>query len=91
MKTGFGVAVQSLVPIEIQVQGILNTNGTIPTIQYPFYLNFARQIWSKQFAGIEGVSLTFQAQALKDFYVVKGLTSSVLIAIAMSCFTVVVT
>jgi hypothetical protein len=92
MKTGFATAVQSLAPIEIQIQGILNaTTPAVPTIQYPFYLNFGRQLWALRYKGITGLALTAQAQALTDFYSLKGLTDAPLIAIAINCFNVVVT
>jgi len=92
MKTGFATAVQSLVPIEITTQGILNsTTPGVAVIQYPFYLNFGRELWGMRFRGIAGLALTAQAQALSTFYTAKGLTANTLIAIAMTCFNLVVT
>jgi len=92
MKTGFGTAVQSLVPIEIQIQGILNaTTPAVPTIQYPFYLNFGREIWGAKNAGIAGPALTLRAQGLSTFYQAKGYSGAVLIAIALTCFSLTVT
>jgi hypothetical protein len=92
MKTGFATAVQSLAPIEIQIQGILNaTTPAVPTIQYPFYLNFGRELWALRFKGITGLAATAQAQALSTFYTSKGLTAASLIAIAITCFNIVVT
>jgi hypothetical protein len=91
MKSGFASAAQSLAPIEIQVQGILNAVGTIPTVFYPYYLNFARQIWAKHYSGIQGAALTVQAQALSTFYQAKGLLAPPLISIASDCFGLTVT
>ena len=90
MKTGFGTAVNSLVPIEIQMQGILNVIGTLPTLLYPFYYNFGRQIWAKKTRGIVGTALTLQAQALKTYYTSLGLSPVALIKIALDCFGLVV-
>jgi hypothetical protein len=91
MKTGFSTALNSLVPIEIQVQGILNVIGTIPTLDYPFYYNFARQIWSRKFKGIVGTALTLQAQALSSYYQDVGYAAAPLIKIALDCFGLTVT
>lgn len=93
MKTGFGVAVQSLVPIEIQIQGILNgwAASPVPTIQYPFYLNFGREIWGAKIKGIAGPALTLRAQGLSTFYQAKFYQGPVLIKIALDCFGLTVT
>lgn len=92
MKTGFSTAVQSLVPIEIQIQGILNgSTPAVPTIQYPFYLNFGREIWAARYKGIAGSALTLRAQGLSTFYQAKGYTAAVLIIIALDCFGLTVT
>jgi hypothetical protein len=86
MKTGFGAAVDSLVPKEQMIQGILNEE-TIPTIQYPFYLNFGREIWSRIFKGIAGDSLLQMAQACSETYTQKGLDNTVLLHIALDVFS----
>lgn len=91
MRTGFSAAMQSLVPIEIQMQGILNTIGTIPTLDYPFYYNFGRQVWSKKHQGISGAALTMQAQALSSYYQDVGYAAAPLIQIALDCFGLTVT
>lgn len=90
MKTGFSAAITDLVPIEMQVQGLLNSYD-VPTIQYPFYLNFAREIWAKRHAGIDGDSLIAVAQSLHDKYVLYGLTTAHLVDIAKVVFAITVT
>lgn len=90
MKTGFEAALNSLVPVEQQIQGILNSL-TVPTIQYPFYLNFGREIWALIHRGIDGDSLEAQAQMLHDKYVAYGLTTAHLVQIADTVFNITVT
>jgi hypothetical protein len=91
MKTGFAAAITSIVPIEQQVQGLLNGYGDVPTIQYPFYLNFAREIWGMRNRGIDGDSLEAMAQSLHDKYESYGLATLHLIDIADVVFNVTVT
>ena len=92
MRSRFGTAMQSLVPIEIKIQGILNgTTPAIPTIQYPFYLNFGRELWALQNKGLSGNALTLQAQTLSTYYQARHYTQAVLIQIALDCFGLVVT
>ena len=90
MKSGFATAINDLVPIEQQVQGLLNAAG-VPTIHYPFYLCFGREVWSLSNRGINGATLTLMAQASKDKWTTRGLTSARLIEIADTVFSVTVT
>lgn len=90
MQSGFASVMNDLVPIEIATQGVLN-DAAVPTIQYPFYLNFAREIWARQHAGIDGPGLIASAQSLHDKYVSYGLTTGVLVDIADQVFTITVT
>lgn len=90
MKTGFLGALQSLVPMETQVQALLN-DADIATIDYPFYYNFAREIWKRVRNGIDGPSLTSVAQSLHDKYVAYGLATATLVDIADAVFNLVVT
>jgi hypothetical protein len=90
MKSGFAGAMTSLVPMEIQIQGILNS-ANVPTIQYPFYLNFGREIWSKQREGIDGPTLAAVGQSLHDKYVAYGLKTATLTDIADQVFNITVT
>jgi len=90
MKTGFSAAITELVPIEQQIQGLLNA-GNVPTVYYPFYLNFGREMWALTSKGINGATLTSMAQALHDKYVSRGLATARLIEIADTVFAVTVT
>lgn len=89
MKTSFGTSITPLVLIEQQIQGICNAAG-LPTIQYPFYLNFGREIFSKLRAGIDGPSLADVAQSLHNKYESYGLASATLVDIADQVFTLTV-
>jgi hypothetical protein len=90
MKTGFVAAINLLVPKMQAIQGILNSL-TVPTIQYPFYLNFGREISRLIVRGIGGNSLEDQAQMLHDKYEAYGLLSVNLIQIADTVFNITVT
>lgn len=90
MKTGFNAAIDSLVPVEQLCQGVCNEEE-VPTIQYPFYLNFAREIWARIHKGIAGDSLHQQAQACLETYAQKGLDNDCLVHIALDCFTLTLT
>ena len=87
MKSGFASAINALVPIEVEIQTILN-GLTVPTIQYPFYLNFGREIWRLQKEGIGGGSLTDQGEVLSVKYQAQGLTKAHLNKIALDVFGV---
>jgi len=90
MKTGFMAAITLSVPKMQAIQGILNSL-TVPTIQYPFYLNFGREIWAMISRGVDGKSLEAQGQMLHDKYEAYGLTSANLIQIADTVFNITVT
>jgi hypothetical protein len=90
MKTGFTSAINALVPIEQAIQTLLNGNA-IPTIQYPYYLSFGREIWAMRNRGIDGSALEAMAQSLHDKYVLYGLATARLVEIADSVFNVTVT
>lgn len=89
MKTGFLASMNSLVPKEQQIQGLLNANA-VPTIQYPFYLNFGREIWYLDNRGIRGATLEAMAQSLHDKYVLYGLATARLVEIADTVFNITV-
>jgi hypothetical protein len=90
MKPAFSAAINELVPIEQQTQALLN-DSDVPTIQYPFYLNYSRELWKLKNQGIAGASLTSMAKALKHKYAVRGLDSDHLIEIADTIFNITVT
>ena len=90
MKTNFAAAITAMVPIMQQIQGILNA-AAIPTIRYPFYYAYAREMWALRNRGINGDTLTLMAQSLHDKWEANGLASATLVTIADSVFTITVT
>ena len=90
MKTGFEAAINQIVPIMQQVQGLLNA-ASIPTIRYPFYYAYAREIWHKENEGINGAALTVAVQSLHDKWEANGLATATLIEIADTVFSITVT
>jgi hypothetical protein len=90
MKTNFATAIDDLVPIEMSIQTVLN-GADVPTIQYPFYLCFGRQIWKRRYQGIDGDSLNSVAQSLHDKWEAAGLATAVLVEIADTVFGITVT
>jgi len=89
MKSGFAAAINSLVPIEEQIQALLNAHAT-PTLQYPYYLAFGRELWGLERAGISGAALDAAAQSFHDKWVSRGLATAYLVEIADSVFNVTV-
>ena len=90
MKSGFADMMDELVPIEQQIQGILNGTST-PTLHYPFYLSFGRELWKMEKNGIAGAAALARAQALTDKWEEFGCTAATLITIAADVFGHVVT
>lgn len=90
MKSGFAAAVTELVPIEQQIQGLLNA-AAVPTIQYPYYLAYGREIWGMRNRGIDGDALTAMTQSLHDKWEANGLATATLITIADTVFNITVT
>ena len=89
MKSSFGPKCISFVTKELLVQGNLIQTGT-PTIQYPFYLNFGREIWGLYTRGISGAALIAMATSLLAKYVAFGLDTGLLKLIADDCFSVTI-
>lgn len=91
MKTGFADQCASFVAKEIAIQGVLNAVvGGIPTIQYPFYLNFGREIWKRERAGITGPSALMHSISLEDKYEGYGLAAITLKKIALDVFSQII-
>ena len=76
-----------LAAMELQVKQVCDGKG-VPTIQYPFYLCFGREIWSLTRKEISGESLALEAATLIAKWVARGLTSAVLQAIRTEVFSV---
>lgn len=87
MQKNFGVTANDQVQTDQQVRQTLNASG-VPTIQYPFYLNFGRQLAAKLRASIDGESVAQEAAVLVAYWVAQGLTQSVLTAIRLQVFNI---
>ena len=74
--------------MELQVKQVCDGKG-VPTIQYPFYLNFGREIWALTRKEVSGESLALEVAVLITKWVARGLTQSVLQAIRTDVFNVV--
>lgn len=85
MKTRFASATSDLVAMETAVQGLLN-HAALPTIQYPFYLNFGRELFKRVWEGINGPALALLAQSLSSSYKNRGLIEPTLQKIAFLSF-----
>lgn len=90
MKASFATQAASFVAKEIAIQAVLNAEGDVPTIQYPFYLNFGREIWSLTYRGITGPNLLAMATSLKTKYTSYGLDAAKLSTVALDVFTMVI-
>ena len=90
MKSGFAANSTTLIEKETLIQNALNAAG-IPTIQYPFYLNFGRELYSLDRRGISGTTYVIMAQSLFDKYLAYGLAQGTLLAIAADIFMVQLT
>jgi len=73
--------------MELQVKQVCDGKG-VPTIQYPFYLCFGREIWALARKEISGESLAQEVATLSAKWVARGLTSAVLQAIRTDVFNV---
>jgi hypothetical protein len=73
--------------MELQVKQVCDGEG-VPTIQYPFYLCFGREMWALTRRDISGESLALEAAVLIAKWVARGLTQSVLQAIRTDVFNV---
>ncbi len=77
----------SIVAMETQVKQVLDNEG-VPTISYPSYLAYGRELWRLQRREISGTSLQLEALVLLNKWVARGLTQSVLEAIRLQVFNV---
>ena len=76
-----------LTAMELQVKQTCDASG-VPTIQYPFYLNFGREIWALTRKEVSGESLAIEAAVLIAKWAARGLTTPVLQAIRSEVFNV---
>ncbi len=73
--------------MELQVKQVCDSAGA-PTIQYPFYLNFGREMWALSRKEISGESLALEAATLIAKWTARGLTQSLLQSIRTDVFNV---
>jgi len=76
-----------LAAMELQVKQVCDGSG-VPTIQYPFYLCFGREMWALIRKDISGESAAQAAAVLIAKWVARGLTQAVLQAIRTDVFNV---
>jgi hypothetical protein len=83
--------VSSVVPLmtamELQVKQTCDAQGA-PTIQYPFYLCFGREMWKLTRQDISGESMAQAAATLIAKWVSRGLQQTLLEAIRSEVFNV---
>jgi hypothetical protein len=91
MRTDMYSRVQSVFPeitaMEGQVKQVLDIEG-VPTIEYPSYLNYGRELWRLTRKEISGTSMQLEALVLLNKWVARGLTQSVLEAIRLQVFNI---
>ena len=73
--------------MELQVKQVCDGAG-VPTIQYPFYLNFGREIWALSRKQVSGESLAQEAALLIAKWTARGLSAPVLQAVRTDVFNV---
>jgi len=73
--------------MELQVKQVCDGIGA-PTIQYPFYLCFGREMWALSRKDISGESFAQEAAILIAKWVARGLTQSLLESIRTDVFNV---
>jgi len=92
MRPAMLANVQAVYPMitamELQVKQVCDSAG-VPTIQYPFYLNFGRELWALTRKEVSGESLAIEAATLITKWTARGLTQAVLQSIRTDVFNVV--
>jgi hypothetical protein len=82
-----GSVVPLLAAMELEVKQTCDAAG-VPTIQYPFYLCFGREIWALTRKDISGESMALEAATLIAKWVSRGLAQTTLEAIRSDVFNV---
>jgi hypothetical protein len=77
-----------LADMESQVKQVLDGLG-LPTVQYPFYLAFGRELFRLGRQGVSGESVAIEAQVLLDKWVARGLVQSALEKVRKDVFNIV--
>jgi hypothetical protein len=87
MLQNVGSVTPLITAMELQVKQVCDGAG-VPTIQYPFYLCFGREMWALTRKDISGESLALEAAVLITKWTARGLTAAVLQAIRTDVFNV---
>ena len=87
MLQNMSAVVPLMTAMELQVKQVCD-GSAVPTIQYPFYLCFGREMWALSRKDISGESLAIEAATLIAKWVARGLTLAVLQAIRTDVFNV---
>ena len=87
MLQSMAAVVPLLAAMEQQVKQVCDGAG-VPTIAYPFYLCFGREMWALTRKDISGESMALEAATLIAKWVARGLTQAVLQAIRTDVFNV---
>jgi len=89
MTNSVNAVFPELVQLETETKQVLDGEG-IATIQYPFYLDFARELFRLRKRGISGSSLQREVQVLMAKWTDRGLAAPVLEKIRTQVFDVAV-
>jgi hypothetical protein len=88
MNAAYAAYIPQATAIELQVKQECDSAG-VPTIDYPFYLCFGREMHKKQRQEISGESMSLWAAMCIVKWHSRGLTEAVLQAIRTNVFNVV--
>ncbi len=88
MLQNMSAVIPLLTAMESQVKQVCDSAG-VPTITYPFYLDFGREMWKLSRQEFSGESLAEEAATLIAKWVARGLTQAVLESIRTGVFNVV--
>jgi len=91
MVSQFSSKANDIVAKEISTKGICETAG-VSSIQVPFYMSYSRELWGLTLKHA-GDILTNEAQLAKDKWaaVTRGLSGTILVAIAGDVYGITVT
>jgi hypothetical protein len=87
IKENAAAVANSLIQMETQVRQVINGAGA-KTIEFPFYLNFGREMWKLVRNGRSGEALAVEAAVLIAKWKARGLTEAVLQGIRTDVFNI---
>lgn len=89
MKSGFQDAVNSIVPMQMMVVDVLDAQS-VPAIKRGAYHAYALELW-KKIQNESDPAATVDAQIIHDKWESRGLTTAILVDIALQVFNLIVT